>query len=228
MSHDDFKFEPIRGLPERLPDGEEILWQGAPGWLGLAFSVFHVRLVAVYFAAIAASRVAFAIVDGQPVATAVAYLAWPSALAFAAIAVLCLIAWGYQKTTVYTITNRRIVIRSGIAFQVTFNLPFRVISNVGLRLHRDRTGDIALTLNTADRIGYAHLWPHVRPWKLTNVQPMIRNVGAPQQVAATLADALLAQNDRSEPQNRTSRPTMHASQKPAAYASAEHALLRAG
>jgi hypothetical protein len=30
MSHDDFKFEPIRGLPEQLPEGEHILWQGAP------------------------------------------------------------------------------------------------------------------------------------------------------------------------------------------------------
>ena len=30
MSHDDFKFEPVRGLPEALPEGEHILWQGSP------------------------------------------------------------------------------------------------------------------------------------------------------------------------------------------------------
>ena len=30
MSHDDFNFEPIRGLPEQLPEGEHILRQGSP------------------------------------------------------------------------------------------------------------------------------------------------------------------------------------------------------
>ena len=30
MHHDDFKFEPVRGLPEALPEDEHILWQGAP------------------------------------------------------------------------------------------------------------------------------------------------------------------------------------------------------
>ena len=30
MDHDDFHFEPVRGLPEALPPGELILWQGSP------------------------------------------------------------------------------------------------------------------------------------------------------------------------------------------------------
>ena len=28
--HDDFDFEPVRGLPQVLPKGERMLWQGAP------------------------------------------------------------------------------------------------------------------------------------------------------------------------------------------------------
>jgi len=36
MHHDDFKFEPVRGLPEALPKDEYILWQGAPNALRLA------------------------------------------------------------------------------------------------------------------------------------------------------------------------------------------------
>ena len=32
MSHDDFAFEPRRGLPAVLPDGERLLWQGSPRW----------------------------------------------------------------------------------------------------------------------------------------------------------------------------------------------------
>jgi len=30
--HDDFAGEPVRGLPEKLPAGERILWQGMPDW----------------------------------------------------------------------------------------------------------------------------------------------------------------------------------------------------
>lgn len=34
--HDDFAVEPIPGLPELPPEGEHILWQGAPCWHALA------------------------------------------------------------------------------------------------------------------------------------------------------------------------------------------------
>ena len=53
-NHDDFAFEPIRGLPDHLPKGERLLWQGAPDWRLLAIQAFHVRKVAIYFALIAA------------------------------------------------------------------------------------------------------------------------------------------------------------------------------
>ena len=44
------EFEAQYGLPEALPEGEHILWQGAPDWKVLARRVFHTRKVAVYFA----------------------------------------------------------------------------------------------------------------------------------------------------------------------------------
>ena len=45
---DDIHVEPLRGLPEPLPAGERILWQGAPDWRALAVDVFHVRAVWIY------------------------------------------------------------------------------------------------------------------------------------------------------------------------------------
>jgi hypothetical protein len=30
MPHDDFAFEPVKGLPELPPEGEHLLWQGRP------------------------------------------------------------------------------------------------------------------------------------------------------------------------------------------------------
>jgi len=32
----EYEYEPVPGLPQRLPQGERILWQGAPDWQTLA------------------------------------------------------------------------------------------------------------------------------------------------------------------------------------------------
>jgi hypothetical protein len=42
------EFEAAPGLPEKLPAGEYILWQGAPEWRGLGVSAFGLRTVALY------------------------------------------------------------------------------------------------------------------------------------------------------------------------------------
>ena len=44
------ELEAAPGLPEPLPAGERVLWQGKPDWKRLANEAFHVRQVAVYFA----------------------------------------------------------------------------------------------------------------------------------------------------------------------------------
>ena len=41
---------PNPGLPEDLPRGEALLWQGSPAWRNLAVSTFHVRKVLAWFA----------------------------------------------------------------------------------------------------------------------------------------------------------------------------------
>ncbi|MFM7692363.1 MAG: hypothetical protein ACKPAC_23350, partial [Alphaproteobacteria bacterium] len=41
--------EPIPGLPEALPEGEVLLWQGAPAWTEIAQRVFLIRWVMAYF-----------------------------------------------------------------------------------------------------------------------------------------------------------------------------------
>ena len=54
--HDDFAFEPIKGLPERLPAGEEILWQGKPNWMALARESLLLNWVIGYFLLLALWR----------------------------------------------------------------------------------------------------------------------------------------------------------------------------
>ena len=66
MSQDDLGFEPIRGLPDRLPPGETLLWQGEPQFRSMALRVFHARKVAIYFALLALYRLVGALHDGAP------------------------------------------------------------------------------------------------------------------------------------------------------------------
>ena len=39
----------ISELPQPLPEGERVIWQGKPTYKGLAFRAFHIRAVAIYF-----------------------------------------------------------------------------------------------------------------------------------------------------------------------------------
>ena len=54
----EFELDAEPGLPEPLPHGERILWQGAPAWGSIARRVFHLRKVALYFGVLLAWTVA--------------------------------------------------------------------------------------------------------------------------------------------------------------------------
>ena len=54
----------LKSLPARLPEGEKLLWQGAPRAGVLLRRMFHLRLVAAYFATILALSAASAAGQG--------------------------------------------------------------------------------------------------------------------------------------------------------------------
>jgi hypothetical protein len=190
----EFETEYAPGLPERLPKGERLLWQGKPDWRSLAVHAFHVRSVAIYFAILMAWRGEIAISDGGSAVSATIAVLWMMPLAFAAIAVLALLAWFSARTTVYTITNRRIVMRFGIALPMTLNVPFRIVDTAALSIHRDATGDIPLKLAGNDRVAFVVLWPHARPWQVNRPEPMLRAIQNPAQVAQILSRAMVAES----------------------------------
>jgi hypothetical protein len=190
-AHSDFaEHEPIRGLPERLPEGEQILWQGAPDWRLLALSSFYVGVVLVYFVFLMAWRGYAAYAINGELQSALLTALSPLPLALIGAGLLSFVAWLSSRTTVYTITNRRVVLRIGIALPNTINVPFAMIASASLRKRLGGKGDIPLELRGPDRIGYVHLWPHVRPWRLRLPHPMLRFVPDAEAVAQILARAL--------------------------------------
>jgi len=200
-------YEPVHGLPGRLPPGERMLWQGAPAALPLAVQALHLRKVALYFGALMLWRLAGVLHDGGTLVDAARSLAWALPLSLAGLALLYALAWLYAKTTVYTLTNQRVVMRLGIVLTVSFNLPLGRIDGVTLRQHADGSGDLMLSLSGSQRIAFLHLWPHVRPWHINRTQPMLRALPDVGPVARLLAGALQATqgeaaNDRQGPRQR--------------------------
>jgi hypothetical protein len=182
-------YEPVHGLPELLPAGERLLWQGAPDWRVLARHAFHVRKLAVYFAAMLALRVVFVIADGGGSAAALRSIAVLTPVALLGLGLVLLLAWLSARGTAYTLTDRRVVMRIGIVLTVTYNLPYKRIVSADLRPLRQDHGDIALALKDGDRIGWLHLWPHARPWQLARPQPMLRALPQAAEVATLLTQA---------------------------------------
>ncbi len=178
------------GLPQSLPDVERVLWQGSPGWRPLMRHAFHLRTLALYFGILIAWCAANRALGGAGPAATLHSTALFTALALAPLLLIALYAWLTARTTVYTVTDRRLVLRIGIALPMSMNLPFAVVETAGLRLHRDGSGDIPLTVSGRTPVAYLLLWPHARPWRLKHAEPMLRAVPDAAHVAQIVARAL--------------------------------------
>lgn len=183
------ELEAAPGLPQALPAGEHILWQGQPDWRRLARDAFHVDALAIYFALMIVLQALMSWRADAPLTANLMPLLWSVPLALAALALLSLSAWLSARTTMYTLTNKRVVMRIGIVLTVSFNLPLRWIAAAQVKSTRDSSGDIALELKGPDRIAYLHLWPHARAWQVRKPQPTLRCVPNVAQVAELLQRA---------------------------------------
>jgi Bacterial PH domain len=190
MSHDDFDFEPVPGLPAHLPAGEQMLWQGSPVWGTVARRVFYVDKIAMYFTALLAWRFGVTLYEGLGLSEAVLSALRMAPLGLMAIGLFLWMARSVGRTTIYTITNRRVVMRFGMALPLTINLPFRQIGAAGLSVYGDGSGDIPLETTGKGGFGYLVLWPHARGFHFSKPQPMLRCVPDAVRVAEILGAAL--------------------------------------
>jgi hypothetical protein len=181
---------------QNLPDGEKLVWKGGPEFWPLARRAFHIRGLTLYFGALIVWRVASALSDGRTLIDALSYASMLLPLATLAIGLVLLLAWLSARNTSYAITTKRVLIKSGIALTGTLNLPLRYIESAGMKVHTDGTGDFPLSIAKPERVAWLLAWPNVRPWRLTNPEPMLRALPNPDRVANALAEALGGQVPR--------------------------------
>ena len=200
-----FEHEPIRGLPEPLPPGEHILWQGSPSWTYLARHTFRVRGVAFYFCVFVVLRGMIAGSEGSTWTEALLSASMVIPLAALGVGILTLMAWAHARTTLYTLTNRRVVLRYGIALPMMVNLPFKALISASFRERSEGRGDLPMRLAGGHGPSYLHLWPHARPWRVSHPEPMLRGIPNVRAVAQTFAEALGAYRESSGPEGLGSK-----------------------
>ncbi|MEM1429317.1 MAG: photosynthetic complex putative assembly protein PuhB [Pseudomonadota bacterium] len=186
----DFDFDHAPGLPEPLPKGESILWQGKPNAWRLAVESLSLKWIIGYFVLLAFWRVGSALAD-HSAGVALASLVPIAVLAVAATAIFYAFSWAQARATLYTVTTGRVILRIGAALPVTLQMPYRRIENIALDLRRTGHGTIAFEpqKDGGDSLGYAVLWPHVRPWHMRFPQPAFRCIPNAASVAEILAEA---------------------------------------
>jgi hypothetical protein len=184
--------EPVRGLPQRLPKGETIVWQGKPKWDTLALRAFHVRKLAIYFAVLLTWYSATEIAAQESLGATAVAISRATLLALLAIGLITLFAWLTSRATVYTFTSKRVVVRFGVALSMSVNIPFGKIEAASVKANPDGTGDILLTLSRTEKMSYIVLWPHVRPWRMGRVQPLLRAIPEAVAVAQLFGRAVAA------------------------------------
>ena len=176
-------------LPADIPPGERILWFGRPEPTSLWRRAYRADWVGAWFAAMTLwNLVSVSRSDGL-------FAGFVSALrtlgvGAAALALLSLLALLSARTTLYVITERRIVLKTGVALPMFINVPFKQVASANLRVFSDGAGDVTLGLTDKQRIPYLALWPSARPLRFSSPEPALRGVANARDVAETLGRAL--------------------------------------
>ena len=190
MSHSD-EMEPVYGLPAKLPEGERILWQGAPNWRSLAKAAMKIHWLGAYFAVLVVARISLAFGEGE-LGSASLELLQMIGLFLLCLGLVALFAWLQARATVYTITTRRVVMRFGVVISMAWNLPFKRLAAADLVVRDDDDGDIALELTKGERVRRIYFWPHVAPGHYFKPpRPALRAIAEPNAVARCLKQAVM-------------------------------------
>jgi len=181
----------VRGVSEALPPGEQILWEGAPNARALARHLFFIRPLSAYLGAmmlwwVAVNRTQF------NTETFWATLSIQFLLVGGVIGGAWMLSRSIANGTVYAITDRRIVMRFGVIFPLTINVPLHYVEGASAREFSDRTGQIAVQLTKKESIAWIVLFPHVRPFEFSQPQPLLRGLTDPVKVGEVLRAAVLA------------------------------------
>ena len=148
-------------LAENLPADEVLIWQGRPEANAIAIRAMYLWYVVAYLLGLVVLRTGYLIMGDAPISEWSALLAWQLIASLFVVGVIVGISALYGKTTIYSLTNRRLILRTGAAVPIHVNFPLEQIASADLKVFSDGTGDIALKLENSDKLYWLLLWPNV-------------------------------------------------------------------
>ena len=187
MGMTEYEDEPVEGLPDFLPEGETMVWQGRPTVAAMARRVFFIPHLALYFGLLIAGHTVYRLMEGVSAAQVMGTFVWQAGLAATVLVLLAWLARSYAASVMYTLTSERLVIRSGVALPMMVNIPIEQITAADMRVYRDGTGDIVLTPVADRKLHWVLLWPNVSAWYSRPVRPLLRGLAEPHRAADAFA-----------------------------------------
>ena len=179
---------------ENLPADEVLIWQGRPEANAIAIRAMYLWYVVAYLFGLVVLRTGYLVMGDAPISEWSALLAWQSLASLFIVGVIVGLSVLYGKTTIYSLTNRRLILRTGAAVPIHVNFPLEQIASADLKVFSDGTGDIALKLENSDKLYWLLLWPNVRSWWVRPLQPLLRGLRDFELAASTLASAAKAES----------------------------------
>ena len=187
MGMTEYEDEPVEGLPDFLPEGETMVWQGRPTVAAMARRVFFIPHLALYFGLLIAGHTVYRLMEGVSAAQVMGTFVWQAGLTATVLVLLAWLARSYAASVMYTLTSERLVIRSGVALPMMVNIPIEQITAADMRVYRDGTGDIVLTPVADRKLHWVLLWPNVSAWYSRPIRPLLRGLAEPHRAADAFA-----------------------------------------
>jgi hypothetical protein len=182
-----------------LPPGETLLWTGQPKPFGFVYRAFHLKALAAYFALIVGFTTVGTLASDTEAYVLLGSLAWQLSMGAAVLLIFSLLGHFYAKSTIYALTNKRFVIRSGLALPSVIAIPITKIQSAGIQMYSDKTGDIVLVPEKGLKVYWLLLWPSVRTFEWSRVQPMLRAIEKPEVVAEMLRNLVAIETEAKVP-----------------------------
>jgi len=187
------KFEAPKNILDAIPNGESILWKGRPSLWGFSWNLFGLKWITLYLSMLSIVSVARFFASDFYTAFYVDFLPFFLSGIFASIILIGLAAT-QTYSTVYIITENRVIIKTGAALSFLISMPFKKIKEVNLQKRGASIGTISFELLSEKRVPYISCWPSVRPWRFKRTQPAFSCIGSVDEVATILRKTAMTGN----------------------------------
>ena len=158
-----------------IPNKEKIHWIGKPSWASFGYQVFGIKYLIFYFILSAL----YAVSQVDPVFTFFAFLVnfipFLMSGVFAAC-ILFVLAYLTASHTHYVITEKRIVIRTGVALVFLLNVPIKNIISIDKQRLAGGRGNLSFTAKSKKRIPFVSCWPSVKSGSFIEPIPAFRSI----------------------------------------------------